>query len=137
METVGRRSTDKKGERKTSEENDEVFDVADSHELSLVLNEQRHAGCVDNVRAKVEDSIPEDETEGKRAPDELGDLQGKDVDEQTKEPVEGDIREGNVTIREMVCEFGQLLRKKVCKDALVHAHSKLRERSEIRIRVHL
>ena len=125
METAGSRSDEKEDEVKTCEKDDEVLDVADSHELLLVLDEERHAGCVDHMRAKVEDAIPGHERSEKNAPDELSDLQGKDVDEQTEEPVEGDIREGNVTIGKMVSEFRKLLREEIRKDALVNTHSKL------------
>lgn len=135
METVGRCSDGEETERETCEEDDEVFDVVDSHEFSLVLDEERHAGRVDHVRAEVEDAVPIREKKEELQPDELRDLQRKDIDEETEEPVEGDIRERNVTIGEVVGEFRKLLGKEVREDALIHTHSKLHERGRKGIRV--
>ena len=136
METVESRSDETEGWTRTCEENDKVFDVADSHELLLVVDEERHARCVDHVRAEVEDSVPACEENHTDTPDELGNIQGKHVDEQAEEPVEGDIREGNVTIRKVIGEFRQLLREKIREDAFIHAHSKLRKRKTTNIQAH-
>ena len=89
---------------------------------------------MDHVRAEVEDAVPTNEEKKGLLPDELRNLQRKDIDEQTEEPVESDIRERNVTIGEVVGEF--LLGKEVCEDTLIHTHSKLHERKCRKIRVH-
>lgn len=91
---------------------------------------------MDHVRAEVEDAVPTNEKKKGLLPDELSNLQRKDIDEQTEEPVESDIRERNVTIGEVVGEFRKLLGKEVCEDTLIHTHSKLHERKCRRIRVH-
>ena len=128
IETVGRRSDEEETKRETCEEDDKVFDVFDSHEFSLVLDEERHAGCVDYMRAEVEDAVPISEEKEEWLPDELSNLQRKNIDEETEEPVEGDIRERNVTIGEVVGEFRKLLGKEVREDTLIHAHPKLHEK---------
>ena len=53
---------------------------------------------MDHVRAEVEDAVPTNEEKKGLLPDELSNLQRKDIDEQTEEPVESDLRERNVII---------------------------------------
>ena len=80
---------------------------------------------MDHVRAEVEHAVPTREHQHSCAPDVLRDLDGQDVDEETEEPVEGQVRERNAALVDVFCQFGELLGQQEGEDLLVHAHSEL------------